>query len=568
MLKTRFLLALCAALFSLYAFAAEGRRPLVSTTIDYLDYVFYDKEGPADVYPLEVWEKRMKEMADYGIRKVYLRVNVCGVTLWPSKVSAQYQGGEHFDSPVESARLGNTLRTYDPLAETIRIGHKYGMEVWCWDSIWDDAASYHDAEAFPEGVAKFGNFPLLDTWHKTHPGFWSRRNPKDDPAPRDPAVVDVAKRPVAKIVLVSEIKSPSKIRFTPEMLSLYVGEKNGKFRPYEGKYDLKIDLTPDGRQRVTVTGLKITVPYVKFWHDTLPNGGGYGFVGGSYVARDCHIYDADGRELPVTWGYQIPRNPVPPETTRLVMEPLARFAWDSGNYQFGFRAGRSPDADPAKWLAGVPELLLPAVQDHKVDRFRELAAYPFDGFVYNIRSHSRPLANNPDNYGFNPELRDLFLKRTGQDIYTDDYDRDKFNDMRSEGIDAFLKRCKAAAGGRPLYMTIGDPRKGSGSSSAAGWVQKLGFRWHPDKWFQEGSVDGITMLGDFFPEALVGKKSNGKPVKIVVFREMAYHPAGYDLKTDLEQLAADGRIDEVELYETLAIKPARRAVISNFVNGK
>ena len=37
MLKTRFLLALCAALFSLSAFAAEGRRPLVSTTIDYLD---------------------------------------------------------------------------------------------------------------------------------------------------------------------------------------------------------------------------------------------------------------------------------------------------------------------------------------------------------------------------------------------------------------------------------------------------------------------------------------------------------------------------------------------------
>ena len=64
--------------------------PIVSTTIDFLDYVFYDREGAKDYYELSVWEKRLKELASCGIKKVYLRVNVCGATLWPSNVSPQY----------------------------------------------------------------------------------------------------------------------------------------------------------------------------------------------------------------------------------------------------------------------------------------------------------------------------------------------------------------------------------------------------------------------------------------------------------------------------------------------
>ena len=119
----------------------EKKTPQVSATIDFLDYVFSMHKGPEDYYPLEEYEKELKQLADAGIRKIYLRVNVCGLTHYPTKVSAQYGDNDalHWTYEKEALRLVETYKHYNPCTETIRIGHKYGMEVWAWESLHDDA---------------------------------------------------------------------------------------------------------------------------------------------------------------------------------------------------------------------------------------------------------------------------------------------------------------------------------------------------------------------------------------------------------------------------------------------
>ena len=562
----QFCLALLCCIGLAVAAAENNRRLTVSTTIDYLDYVFYDREDGHDWYPVEVWETRLKEIADCGIRKIYLRVNACGLTLWPSKVSAMYgqDGRMHFEYPEQGRRLAKTLQTYDCLAETIRIGHKYGMEVWCWHSVWDDGAYHKSAEDFPEEVAKYGSYPMADTWYgKKQDHGWSRRDPRLDSSP-SLAESDPAVRPVAKIVLVSEVPSNLPVKFTKENLRIYVSDRNGDYRPYEGDYRFKAGHTADNRQTVTFDGLCIRNRCVKLWHDTLDER--FGFILGEAVSRDCHIYDADGNELAVTWGQTLEKEKRhDPVKDKMGFSHLFRFGWDWKNYQLGFIAGRAPDGTVGQWLVGVPEYTVPDVMEHKVDQFRELAAYPFDGFVYNIRSHSTPLANVPTNYGFNPEVREKFLKRYGVDIYTQDFDREALNEMRSEALDEFLKRCKALAGKRPLYMTVG--KQPEAKNHAADWSYKMGARWHYDKWFKDGSVDGVTIMGVNYANEFDGKTVNGHPVHVAVFREMGFPPKGYDLMAEMEALERNERVDELELYETLALTAEKRKIIEAFHKG-
>ena len=142
--------------------------------------------------------------------------------------------------------------------------------------------------------------------------------------------------------------------------------------------------------------------------------------------------------------------------------------------------------------------------------------------------------------------------------------------MRSEGLYKFLAECKAIANGRPLYMTVGVPNRDkirNSISGAANWLNAFGMRYHVDKWVADGSVDGITLLGNSVhsvPPEYVGKKVNGKPLKISVFREMAFPPEGksYDFRKDLNNLVNNPDIDEIELYESLVVNKERRQIIS------
>ena len=92
MKTTRLAIAIALMLTALSATFGEepARHPIFATTIDFLDYVFYDKEGPEDIYPVEIYERRIREIANLGFRKIYLRVNALGLTLYPTKVTLLY----------------------------------------------------------------------------------------------------------------------------------------------------------------------------------------------------------------------------------------------------------------------------------------------------------------------------------------------------------------------------------------------------------------------------------------------------------------------------------------------
>ena len=75
----------------------EGERLRITTTIDFLDYVFDDQLAKAiDHYPLEIYERRIRELAEHGVDKIQIRVNVCGVTLYPTKVGVRYGDGGRY----------------------------------------------------------------------------------------------------------------------------------------------------------------------------------------------------------------------------------------------------------------------------------------------------------------------------------------------------------------------------------------------------------------------------------------------------------------------------------------
>jgi hypothetical protein len=161
---------LLGAAFAAGVSAAE-KKPAFSTTIDYLDYVFFEKETKdMPYYPLEVYEKRIREMAEGGIKKIYLRVNICGLTHYPSKVSALYgeNGAFHWESNLVAGalRLIETYKHYNPCTETIRLGKKYGMEVWAWESLFDDAGVIYDEmkcePAYVEFYRRHTGWAMLD----------------------------------------------------------------------------------------------------------------------------------------------------------------------------------------------------------------------------------------------------------------------------------------------------------------------------------------------------------------------------------------------------------------------
>ena len=49
--------------------AAGENGPIFSTTMDFADLVFEDKEARGDIYPLELYEKRLREIAECGTKK-------------------------------------------------------------------------------------------------------------------------------------------------------------------------------------------------------------------------------------------------------------------------------------------------------------------------------------------------------------------------------------------------------------------------------------------------------------------------------------------------------------------
>ena len=524
----------------------------VATTIDFLDYAFYDRsDGNQEYYPLEAYEQRIREMAEGGIDKIYLRVNVCGLTLYPTRVAAIYgEGGRfHWSTPENSRRLINTLARYNPLTETIRLGHKYGMEVWAWESLFDDSAS--PAEA-PEQYREFGencrNWFLLDPWYLENPTGFAMKDPRLAPLPEEAAKINEKARryPITRISFTNDRKKNRPVRVVPEDVSIYTSSDNRNFQLYDKPFTFTTGVTPDGYNTFTIDGLSISDPYVKLIHREYDD---KNFTIALRRPRgQGKVFNSRGEEVPSVWTPIVRSGD--PRGNPLNFDHFESAAWDYRKYQIGFVVG---EVETASVFYGVTEFNVPAAMEHKVARFEELVHYPFDGFMMNLRSHS--YVPDPENYGFNPEVREKFLARFGKDIYKDDFNRADLMQLRAEAIAEFFKRCKALTGGRPFFISGLSPRPAAKDDPPAFSVNLFSsLPWLYREYFRDGSVDGVIMLRREFTDYFTPEITGGKPITLGIMREMGvFIPKNYDLEADLKMLRDDPRLSEIELYETLTL---------------
>ena len=572
------LYAVILALFAAAAGCAADKpadKPLViGTTIDFLDYAFNYK-GPEDHFALEAYENDLKQLAESGVKKIYLRVNVCGTTHYPTKVSARYGDGDafHWYVPEKSMRLINTYKHYDPCTETIRIGHKYGMEVWAWESLFDDAGVQlgYPENGDPKWQAawkRLNGWALLDPFYLDNPDALAMRDPRLIPSPEavEKANREAAAKPIARIVFTNTPKHrnlpPPRLKSADDV-KIFVSSDNMIYTRYTGKFTFASSVTPDGRNRFEISGLEIKEPYVKFAHNGFP------LEGFSLVldqARgQCEVYNTDGKLIPSVWGWVRNNNPKP-ENTAIALEQTG-IGWDCLGREIGFKAG---EIEPKRYAYGMAEFNVPKAMKHKVDRFAELAAYPFDGFMFNIRTHSP--AHHPEEYGFNPEVLAKFRERYGRDYQGGNEDLEKLFTIRGEGIADFFKNCKALTGGRPIYFSGPLPREFKDELRfKSAYNKNFGpMEWLYKRYFADGSIDGVIMIGNWgkyvnFSHYFTPEVTGGKPIKLGVFREMlAGRPRNYDLDADLKMIRAEG-LDEVELYESVVLN--RNPVMLEIIKG-
>ncbi len=537
--------------------ASDG--PIFSSTIDFLDYAFYDKIGAPDRLTLEAYEQRIREMAEGGLAKIYLRVNANGLTIYPTSLSKQYgtDGDYHWFDVRGARRFIATLKEYDPVAETIRLGHKYGMEVWCWESVFDDSSgpmTPPDAALDPEAAARTFSYPLMDPYYREHPEGYAQLNPRLDLSDEQLEQInrEAMEYPIGRIVVTNRVKGRPPVRFDGGDLEILTSADNRVYRPYAGKFVFRSGVTDDGRNFIEIDQLNITDPYVKLQLSKSFPGSDRdsGYTIAANAARGlCEVYNVRGRKVSSVWATVLDSKRNPNVPFNFAVFNSAGFDSFGNRRQIGFKLGEVPRQ---RYFYGVAEFNVPESLEYRVRRFRELAAYPFDGYMMNLRTHSR--YPNPGDYGYNPEVREKFLQRYGLDIWKDKFDKRKLFELRAEGVAEYLRRCKAEIGGRPLYIS-GVPQPTADGKAAVNYYARMfgPLPWLYSRYIADGSIDGIMLLGCDKVEDIGLSAEDAAKVKIGVFREMAFPPANYNYVEDMRRLRQREDIDEVELYETMVL---------------
>ena len=532
------------------------KPPMVSTTIDFLDYAFFRHKGPENYYTLEEYEAELKEPADAGIRKIYLRVNVCGLTHYPSKVAAQYgeNGALHWTFEEQALRLVETYKHYNPCTETIRIGHKYGMEVWAWESLHDDAGVCYSSSDISERYAdiyrKLDGWALLDPFYLENPDALAEIDPKFQMDEQEVQRINEKARrlPIEKIVFTNPSDKWKHLplgKITQDNIRIYTSSDNRKYVLYDKSFEFKAQKI-DGRNQIVLSGLNIAEPYIKL--DCTDNSSNHSMVINSPSGQG-ELTNTAGEAVPSTWNW----GKGAPDKTWLNFRHFGgSAAWDYQDRNVGCFVGVIP---PARYYYGVAEYATTKGMAHMVDRFKELAEYPFDGFMFNTRCHS--FRSDAERYGFNPEVLSKFKARHGHDYAGSTEDLDGICQIRAEGIADFFKNCKAIANGRPIYMSAPLPIE---KRNDANFNTSFGpLPWLYKRYFADGSIDGVMMIGknwnngDDFSSYFTEDVTGGRPVKIGIFREGAKYARDKSFFfNDMGELLKSN-LDEIEFYESMIL---------------
>ncbi len=531
---------------------------LFSATIDFSS-IAYLYDGPEGFLPLEKYEEHIRQLVtEGGIRKLNLRVNSGGLSLYPSEVVPVYGENDacQWSNYPMAERLIKTMQHYDCCAETIRLAHRYGAEAWAWESLFDDAGVCMDISQVPERfhhIFRYKNARYsIDPFYLTNPHTMAQRDP--ELMPSDEKIAGVRKRVleygIGKIVFVNHPEWDHKLPapgIDRNNLKIFVSSDNCTFRTYEKDFAVRSGQDENGRNSLEISSLDIREPFFKLvcirenknspftmvWHNP---------------ENQTQIYDRNGEKQPSCWAVNngiLENAPVDFNCIR------GNAAWDCGR---NYLAGCAGPGKLNEFLYGFAEFTVPEAMEHKVARFKELTDYGFDGFIFNTRSHSA--VNFAEQYGYNPEVLEKFTRRYQRQYSGSEDDKRKVFRIRAESIAEFFRRCRNLTGGRPLY--ISGPMPPEYADHPAYNTSFGPLPWLYRKYFADKSIDGVIMIGKNFEngvdysEYFTDEVTGGHPVKLGIFREMVARPDGYELAGDMENLR-QSKLDEVELYESIML---------------
>ena len=107
---------------------------------------------------------------------------------------------------------------------------------------------------------------------------------------------------------------------------------------------------------------------------------------------------------------------------------------------------------------GVLSMAYPEVRDYLCERFAKLLkGYEFDGLFVCLRSQSRP-PEFADEFGFSEPVRDEYLRRHGQDIWTDEFDLGLWWDLLGEYVTQFIAQLREVTRASGHRLGVGGAR--------------------------------------------------------------------------------------------------------------
>ena len=173
----------------------------------------------------------------------------------------------------------------------------------------------------------------------------------------------------------------------------------------------------------------------------------------------------------------------------------SRLLKEHPEYQWVNRTG-------TKHLTGVPCYAFPEARRFRVKMIEETCQYPIDGVFLSFRSHSvsHESYEQADEFGYEQPIVDEYRRRHGVDIRTQEFDRQKWHQLKGEYFTQLLRETRQAIGPhRPIHVTFMDYCEGPGGKSQH--VLDV------ETWIKEKLVDAIYVQGaaNTVPSDFAGK---------------------------------------------------------------
>jgi hypothetical protein len=230
----------------------------------------------------------------------------------------------------------------------------------------------------------------------------------------------------------------------------------------------------------------------------------------------------------------------------------SRFTLDQGEAFFAIARGK--DRSPVAALSPS----FPEAREWWLRLIEDCLDAGADGVELRVRNHHAPFAWAE--YGFEKPVRDVFLARTGVDIWeTDEFDRELHRRIRGEGYTEFCRAAKALveSRGRKLGFHISPTEN---MEPHLGGAMGIHFDWRT--WIEEGIADSVT-LKEVWPRTPLAEEvlALTRPLGVAAFfspyaNNIWLRPGGESMCDYWINIAKDNGFDGYQFYEGAAIVKA------------